>query len=57
MPRSMTEAKREWCESTRRQMELSGYEPTEVLTEAFTRYIQGELTFVGLCAIMRDEGE
>ena len=57
MPRSMTEARREWCESTRRQMELAGYEPTEVLTEAFTRYIQGELTFVGLCAIMRDEGE
>jgi hypothetical protein len=38
-------------------MELAGYEPTEVLTKAFTRYIQGEITFVGLCAIMRDEGE
>jgi hypothetical protein len=57
MPRSMTEAKRTWVESTVRQMELAGYEPTEVLTKAFTRYIQGEITFVGLCAIMRDEGE
>ena len=35
MPRSMTEAKRDWVESTVRQMELSGFEPTEVLNTAF----------------------
>lgn len=57
MPRSMTEAKREWIESTVRQMELSGFEPTEVLTAAFDGYIKNELTFYELCAVMRDEGE
>ncbi len=57
MPRSMTEAKREWVESTIRQMELSGFEPTEVLNSAFNRYIKNEITFTDLCAVMRDEGE
>ena len=57
MPRSMTEAKRTWVESTVRQMELSGFEPTEVLTSAFDRYIKNEITFIDLCAVMRDEGE
>ena len=57
MPRSMTEAKRSWVESTIRQMELSGYVPTEVLNTAFDRYIKSEITFTDLCAVMRDEGE
>ena len=57
MPRSMIEAKRKWVESTVRQMELSGFEPTEVLITAFDRYIRNELTFTELCAVMRDEGE
>ena len=57
MPRSMTEAKREWVESTIRQMELNGFEPTEVLNSAFNRYIKNEITFTDLCAVMRDEGE
>ena len=57
MPRSMTEAKKDWVESTVRQMELSGFEPTEVLNAAFTRYIRNEITFTDLCAVMRDEGE
>jgi hypothetical protein len=57
MRRSMTEAKREWCKSTHRQMELSGYEPTEVLLAAFDRYVKDELTFHQLCVVMRDEGE
>ena len=53
----MTAAKRTWVESTVRQMELSGYEPTGVLTTAFQAYIDGEMTFYELCAVMRDEGE
>ena len=57
MPRSMIEAKKDWVESTVRQMELSGFEPTEVLNTAFTRYIRNEITFTDLCAVMRDEGE
>jgi hypothetical protein len=50
-------AKREWCESTRRQMELAGFEPTEVLLTAFNNYIRGEINFHQLCVVMRDEGE
>lgn len=57
MPRSMTEAKRTWCESTVRQMELAGYEPTEVLLSAMDHYVKGEITFHQLCVVMRDEGE
>lgn len=57
MPRSMTEARMRWVESTVRQMELAGYEPTEVLTAAFDRYIKGDLSFYDLCGVMRDEGE
>jgi hypothetical protein len=57
MPRSMTEARRNWCEATLRQMELAGYEPTEVLTTAFDHYVKGEITFHQLCVVMRDEGE
>ena len=57
MQRSMTEAKIEWVKSTVRQMELAGFDPTEVLTKGFDEYIKGRLTFTGLCAIMRDEGE
>ena len=57
MQRSMTEAKKEWVKSTVRQMELSGYEPTEVLNTAFDRYIRNDITFTDLCAVMRDEGE
>ena len=57
MPRSMTEAKKKWVESTVRQMELSGFEPTEVLNTAFNRYVKNEITFTDLCAVMRDEGE
>ena len=57
MQRNMTEARASWIKSTIRQMELAGYEPTEVLTKGFDEYIQGRLTFTGLCAIMRDEGE
>lgn len=57
MPRSMTEARREWVNSTVRQMELAGYEPTEILTSYFHKYIVGDITFYDLCAIMRDEAE
>lgn len=57
MPQSMTEAKVKWVKSTVRMMELAGYEPTDVLTTAFNRYIQGEATFYEVCAVMRDEGE
>jgi hypothetical protein len=57
MRQSMTMAKREWCESTRRQMELAGFEPTEVLLTAFNNYIRGEINFHQLCVVMRDEGE
>ena len=57
MPRTMTEAKRTWCESTIRQMELAGYEPTEVLLTAMDLYTKGEITFHQLCVVMRDEGE
>ena len=57
MPRSMTQARREWVESTTRQMELAGFQPTGVLTTAFHSYINGEITFHQLCAVMRDEGE
>lgn len=57
MRRSMTEAKKTWVESTVRQMELGGFEPTEVLNAAFDRYIKNEITFTDLCAVMRDEGE
>ncbi len=57
MPRSMTEARREWCQSTVRQMELAGFEPTSILTTAFDEYTQGRISFHALCAIMRDEGE
>ena len=57
MQRNMTEARASWIKSTIRQMELAGYEPTEVLSRGFDEYIQGRLTFNGLCAIMRDEGE
>lgn len=57
MPKSMTEAKKDWVKSTVRQMELAAYEPTEVLTEAFNRYIRGEIIFYELCSIMRDEAE
>ena len=57
MPRSMTEARREWCLSTVRQMELAGYEPTEVLLTAFELYTKGDITFHQLCTVMRDEGE
>jgi hypothetical protein len=57
MPRNMTEARREWCQSTVRQMELAGYEPTGILTTAFDEYVRGEISFHALCAIMRDEGE
>jgi hypothetical protein len=53
----MTEAKVKWVKSTVRMMELAGYEPTDVLTTAFNRYIQGEATFYEVCAVMRDEGE
>ena len=57
MQRNMTEAKIEWVKSTIRQMELAGFDPTEVLAKGFDEYIKGRLTFTGLCAIMRDEGE
>lgn len=57
MPRTMTEARRTWCESTRRQMELAGYEATPILITAFDKYIKGEISFSDLCAILRDEGE
>lgn len=57
MPRNMTQAKRDWCEATTRQMELCGFTPTEVLSTAFDRYIKGEITFHQLCVVMRDEGE
>lgn len=57
MPRSMTEARREWVQSTIRQMELAGFEPTGVLTTAFASYVNGEIDFYRLCAVMRDEGE
>lgn len=57
MPRSMTQARTDWVKSTVRQMELSGYVPTDVLTTAFNSYITGTLTFYELCAVMRDEGE
>lgn len=57
MRRSMTEAKIDWCKSTQRQMELAGFEPTEVLLTAFEHYIKGEITFHQLCVVMRDEGE
>ena len=57
MPRSMTEAKRTWCDSTVRQMELAGYEPTEVLLTAMDSYVKGDTTFHQLCVVMRDEGE
>jgi len=57
MPRNMTEAKRTWCESTLRQIELTGCTPSEVLMTAMDHYIKGELTFHQLCVVMRDEGE
>jgi hypothetical protein len=57
MQRTMTEAKSEWVKSTVRQMELAGYEPTEVLTTAFVSYIKGETNFHQLCVVMRDEAE
>ena len=57
MQRSMTEAKIEWCKSTHRQMELAGYEPTEVLLTAFDRYVKGDINFHHLCVVMRDEAE
>jgi hypothetical protein len=57
MPRSMTEARKTWCDSTVRQMELAGYEPTEVLLTALQHYVKGELSFHQLCTVMRDEGE
>ena len=57
MHQSLTEARREWCKSTLRQMELAGYEPTEVLEHAFNQYIGREISFAELCVIMKDEGE
>jgi hypothetical protein len=57
MQRNMTEARASWIKSTIRQMELAGFEPTEILTKGFDEYIQGRLTFCDLCAIMRDEAE
>jgi hypothetical protein len=57
MPRSMTEARKKWVESTVRQMELAGYEPTGVLNTAFDLYVKGLITFHQLCVVMRDEGE
>ena len=53
----MTEAKIRWVKSTVRMMELAGYEPTSILTAAFNRYIEGQITFYEVCAVMRDEGE
>jgi len=38
-------------------MELAGYEPTEILTKAFDRYVKDEISFHDLCAVIRDEGE
>ncbi len=57
MQRNMTEAKSEWVKSTVRQMELAGYEPTEILITAFDSYIKGETNFHQLCVVMRDEAE
>ena len=57
MPRSMTEARKDWVFSTVRQMELAGFDPTPILEKAFDKYVAGELTFYELCAVMRDEGE
>jgi hypothetical protein len=53
----MTEARKKWVESTVRQMELAGYEPTGVLNTAFDLYVKGLITFHQLCVVMRDEGE
>lgn len=53
----MTEARRTWCESTVRQMELAGNKLTEVLLTSMDLYTKGEITFHQLCVVMRDEGE
>jgi len=55
--RSMTQAKLTWVQSTIRQMELAGFEPTEILTKAFERYVNNQISFYDLCAVIRDEAD